>query len=102
MKETIDTLEKCLQEKPLYFRWKSVHRITPGVEKYHGQYYTLEISDEHMSISYGSRDMLKLEEIKPKLKTICSHCIDLFYEFENYCVDYLKVKKKVKPDGQKI
>ena len=38
--------------------------------------------------------MIKLEEIKPNIKMAYFKCLDLFYEFENYCIEYLKVKEE--------
>lgn len=94
LKEKIDELDEFFQEKPLYFRWKHAHRITPGVEKYHGQYYTIEISKKHLRMGISKGDMIKLEEIKPNIEMAYSKCLDIFCEFENYCIDYLKVEEE--------
>lgn len=92
----ISKIQKDLGERPLYFRHKHTHRIQPGLEKYGGQAYSIQISKKSRRFGFGRGESIKLEEIKPKIRESYCDCIDLFYEFENYCVDYLEVKKWIK------
>jgi len=96
----IDKIHVSFHTKPLDFRPKSTHRITPGIEKFGGQQYL--IKNGHIRFNFGPGESIKLEETKPKIKQSYSDCLDLFYEFENYCVNYLKVKEKIKPERHKI
>lgn len=92
----ISKIQKDLGERPLYFRHKHTHRIQPGLEKYGGQAYSIQISKKSRRFGFGRGEGIRLEEIKPKIRESYCDCIDLFYEFENYCVDYLEVKKCIK------
>jgi len=89
----IDKIHVSFHTKPLDFRPKSTHRITPGIEKFGGQQYL--IKNGHIRFNFGPGESIKLEETKPKIEQSYSACLDLFYEFENYCINYLKVKEKI-------
>lgn len=92
----IEKIHRDFHVKPLVFRHKYIHRISPGIEKYGGQNYKIELTERSIKVGFGVGESIKLEEIKPKIRESYCDCIDLFYEFENYCVDYLKVKKWIK------
>jgi len=89
----IEKIHKCLINPPLNFRHKHTHRIAPGIEKYGGQNYTISKSPKSLRIGFGTGEKIKIEEIKVKLEEIYCDCISLFYKFENYCVNYLKLKE---------
>lgn len=91
----ISKIQKELDERPLYFRHKHTHRIQPGLEKYGGQAYSIKVSKKSRRFGFGRGESITLEEIKPKIKESYCYCIDLFYEFENYCVNYLNIKKYI-------
>lgn len=95
----INNIHESFHTKPLDFRPKSTHRITPGIEKFGGQKYS--IKKGNIRYNFGAGDMIKLEKIKPNMKKYHSDCLDLFYEFENYCVDYLKVKERIQLEKRK-
>lgn len=89
----IEKIHKDLISPPLNFRHKHTHRIGPGIEKYGGQNYKISKSDKSLRIGFGTGEIIEIEEIKVKLEEIYCDCINLFYKFENYCVNYLKLKE---------
>ena len=89
----INKIHVSFHKKPLDYRPKSTHRITPGIEKFGGQKYT--IKEGNIRYNFGAGDLIKLEEIKLNLEMHYSDCLDLFNEFEDYCIDYLKVKERI-------
>jgi len=96
----IEKIHVSFHTKPLDFRPKSTHRITPGIEKFEGQKYLIE--KKHVLYNFGTGEIIKLEDIESKIEQSYSDSLDLFYEFEDYCVNYLKVKDKIEPERHKI
>jgi len=91
----ITKIHKQFHTKPLDFRPKSTHRITPGIEKFGGQKYL--IGKKSVRYNFGLGETIKLKDIESNVEQFYLDCLDLFYEFENYCVNYLEVKDKIKP-----
>jgi len=92
----IEKLHQDFQRPPLDFRHKDTHRITPGVELYRGQCYSLKIDGKGVRVGLKRGEKVELKKVEEKVKKAYCECVDLFYGFEDYLIDYLKVKEKIK------